>query len=296
MSEVTTGAIALSLITSPAVIPVVVAGAAVVGGIYAAKKLHENYDEMEKEIQITEKRLQWLNEQVTTSPIQVAEEAKQLEKIVQNNDLFKSTTVNLPVEDKSIIATMIATAKSPMKDYIPKYMDEIKAGTISIDNAIMNSAKDLAVSNMNFVSSVVSDAAKATGFNVNMDVISNNRNVYDVVFTDRFGRNLTAYLKLNKELNPSLALDLEGFNKNSSNECSKKMEEIVKYLTEHGVPFTPKKLKHNNPVGVLRNAINKVEPTKTYHKPVNKRTVDKQELSDYLTGNQGNLSSNKVKH
>jgi hypothetical protein len=92
------------------------------------------------------------------------------------------------------------------------------------------------------------------------------------VFTDAHNRRFTAYCKLDKQMNPSLALDLEGFGCDT-NECSVKMDEIVKYLQEHGVPFTFKRIRHNQPMGVLRNMLN----TKSSDKEI-------KALSAYLQG------------
>jgi hypothetical protein len=289
MSELTTGAIALSLIGTPAII----AGAALVGTVYAAKWLHGKYEELEKDIQETEQRLKWLDKQRLSSPLEVAKETKLLQGLVVKNPAFEKVASSLSVGEKNQLAMVIATKNSPIKNYIPKYLEEIKTD-MNMESVIFKSVDDLAISNLNFVSSVVSQAAKATGFNVNTNVIRKAKTVNDIIFTDGQGRNMTAFVKLNKELNPTLAIDLEGFN-NNSNECTKKMDEIVKYLTEHGVPFQPKKLHHNNPMGILRKNFDKVSyKTGSTNKFATQKKQTDNEVADYLTENRQTSITNKT--
>ena len=147
----------------------------------------------------------------------------------------------------------------------------------AFESALNQGTKNLAIDNFKYVNDVVVGAAKATGFMDEVKILKQTASVMDIVFTDQHNRKLTAYCKLDKEMNPSLALDLEGFGCDS-HECSTKMDEIVKYLQDHGLPFTFKRLKHNQPMGVLRNLLNKKS-----HEQTNK------ELTDYLQG--GNLST-----
>ncbi len=279
MSEVTTGAVALSLIGAP----VAVGAACVVAVGFAAKYCKTEYENMLKDIQQTDERLKWLNKQAYSSPIEVAKEAKRLQSIVFKNELFSQMTQGMDVGEKNTLATAIATEHSPLKSHIPKYLDDMSKNNTSIEEVVTKSSKDLAISNFNHVNNIIKDAAKAAGFSSNITVIKNAKNVNDIVFTDEKGRKFTAYTKINKDLNPSIALDLEGF-ECDSNGCSLKMDEIIKYLNNHGVPFKYKKLKHNQPRGILRRLINKKEDSKATH----------ENLSEYLTGiNTNNNVKNK---
>lgn len=279
MSEVTTGAVALSLIG----VPVAVGAACVVAAGYAAKFCADKYKDMLKDIQATDEKLKWLNTQQFSSPVQLAEEAKKLQGLVINNPLFNTMTTGLSVQQKEILATAIATENSPFKSFIPNYLSQMEVGKSSMDDALRSSVQDLAVHNFNKVADVVSDTAKATGFSTNAQVITKSKNVLDIVFTDSENRKFTAFIKLNKELNPSLALDLEGFACDTDT-CTAKMDEIIKYLNDHGIPFEYKRLKHNQPIGVLRKLIQK------------KNTPVDKSVADYLTStNQDYLTNNKIK-
>jgi hypothetical protein len=280
MSEVTTGSVAISLIGAP----IAVGAACVVAAGYAAKYCKDKYEDILKDIQDTDVRLKWLNTQEHSSPIELAQEAKKLQQIVFKNELFTQMTKGMKVGEKQTLATAIATENSPLKSYIPKYLDDMGANNSSLDEVMTKSTKDLAVGNFKHVNSIINDAAQATGFSSNTNVIRDSKNVFDIVFTDDQGRKFTAYTKLNKELNPSIALDLEGF-ECDSNGCSNKMDEIIKYLNENGVPFKYKRLRHNQPSGILRKILNKKKET---------AKVKNDDLSDYLTGTNSD-NNNKQK-
>ena len=275
MSEVTTGSVDLGLIVGA---PIVIGTACVAAVDYAARYCKGKYDDVLKEIQSTDNRLKWLNSQQYSSPLEIAREAKKLQEIVFRNELFSQMTTGMTVGEKNTLATAIATENSTLKSYISKYLDEMSAGDISLSDVVVKSSKDLAVSNFNHVNSIIKDAAQATGFSSNLKVIKNSKNIFDIVFTDKEGRKFTAYTKINKDLNPSIALDLEGF-EGDTNACSLKMDEIIKYLNEHGIPFKYKRLKHNQPSGILRKILNK--------KSKNQKTENKY-LSDYLSGDNSN--------
>ena len=116
----------------------------------------------------------------------------------------------------------------------------------------------MASDNLRYVNGIVKDAAKAAGFDRGVKILRQNERILDIVFEDEKSRRFTAYCKLDKELNPSLALDLEGFSCDDK-ECSQKMDEIVQYLLKHGLPFHYQRLKHSQPQGVLRNLLRKNE-------------------------------------
>jgi hypothetical protein len=279
MSEVTTGAVGLSLIGAPVAVGVACANAVA----YTAKYCNEKYKDMLKDIQATDERLKWLNSQTFSSPVQLAQEAKVLQEMVYKNPLFSTMTTGLTIPQKEILATTIAIENSPIKSFIPEHLSQMEVGKSTIDEVLKNSVQDLAIHNFNKVADVVSEAAKVTGFSANAQVITKSKNVLDIVFTDAENRKFTAFIKLNKELNPSLALDLEGF-ACDANACTLKMDEIIKYLNDHGIPFEYKKLKHNQPAGVLRKLIQK------------KNTPVDKSVAEYLTStNQDFLTSNKLK-
>ncbi len=252
MSEVTTGSVALSILSLP-----VAAGAACISAAktayqYCKKKINQELDLIRE----SEKRLKWVNEQINQSPKSVMKEAKQLYKTVVNNRHFKEVTSGMSVYEKNLLASAIVTENSPIKSTITDAINEDKNKRLSFNNLIDLSAKKLAGENLKYVNKIVKEAAIHAGFDKGTIVVKKTGAVSDIIFTDNQGRKLTAYSKLNKEMNPSLAIDLEGFN-SDSNACSIKMNEIVNYLNSKGIPFKYKRIKHNNPTGVLRKSISK---------------------------------------
>lgn len=278
MSEITTGAVSLSLIGAPLAIGSACVGAAYFAGKYCVKQ----YEKMLTDIENSNERLKWLDKQVTTSPIQIAQEALRLQKMVTVNPSFLKMTGGMNDAQKEILAGVIATQNSPLKAYVPTLLQNIPEKENTFDAALKQGTKNLALDNFKYVNNVVNEAAKATGFTGEVKILKQTGSVSDIVFTDAHNRRFTAYCKLDKQMNPSIALDLEGFGCDT-NECSTKMDDIVKYLQEHGVPFTFKRIKHNQPMGVLRNMLNK--------KSNEQRT---NELGDYLQGgNVSNTNQNK---
>ena len=273
MSELTTG-----LIVTAVAVPIV----AGVGLFYAGKYCYKQYRNMVAEIEATNERLKMI--ETNPSPLKMAAKACVLHEQIRSHPIFKAQTLDLPVCEKEILASAIAVEKTPLKAYLPAYVTDLEKGKIDYREVIKKSSMDYAEANFKHVASVVMNAAKATGFNAKERVIQNTKDIKDIIFTDDQGRNLSAYIKLNKELNPTLALDLEGFGKNDP--CSEKMDEIVKYLTEHGVSFSFKKLKHNNPTGVLRKSLHKA---KERVKAETSKPANEHNIQDYLTsgGNTG---------
>lgn len=278
MSEITTGAVSLSLIGAPLAIGSACVGAAYFAGKYCVKQ----YEKMLTDIERSNERLKWLDKQVISSPSQMAEEAIRLQKMVSANSSFLSMTEGMSDEQKAMLAGVIATQNSPLKAYVPTLLQNFPEKENAFDAALKQGTKNLALDNFKYVNDIVKDAAKATGFKGEVKILKQTCSVTDIVFTDAHNRRFSAYCKLDKQMNPSLALDLEGFGCDT-NECSTKMDEIVKYLQQHGVPFTFKRIKHNQPMGVLRNMLNK--------KSNEQRT---KELGDYLQGgNKSNTNQNK---
>lgn len=178
---------------------------------------------------------------------------------------------------------MIATQNSPLKAYIPNILEKMSGNIGSFQKALEIGTKELANDNFSYVTKIVKASAKETGFAKETKILKSNDSTLEVVFVDDKNRRFTAYCKLDKNLNPILALDLEGFACDDK-ECSLKMDEIVKYLQENGVPFEYKRLKHNQQQGVLRNVLNKLQ--------INE---DKKALTDYLQSPQ-NTTSNTNQH
>jgi hypothetical protein len=250
MSEITTGSVPISIVSAPIAI-----GAACLGAAYfAAKFCVRQYEKMLKEVDEADARLKWLDKTFVTSPKQMVEQAHRLQRFVSDNNSFKQMTVNLSEPQKQILAGVIATEKSPLGRYVPALLAEMPESTGVFRKALDKAAKSLALDNFHLVNKVVADAASAAGFCERSVVIKQTEGTQFITFVDKHGRRLTAYCKINRDMNPSLALDLEGFACNSA-ECSRKMDEVVKYLHTHGVPFTYKRMKHNQPSGVLRKLV-----------------------------------------
>ena len=278
MSEVTTGSVAISLIGAP----IAVGAACVVAAEYAAKYCNNKYQDMLKDIQETDERLKWLNQQQCSSPEQIAKEVKKLRHMLLKNDKFEEMAIGLSIPEKNVMATAIAAENSPLKSHLPKYLKDIESGNTGLDEAIDKSKNDLAISNFNHLNEVLQETANASGFKAETKVIRQTNKLLDIVFTDQEGRKFTAYNRLNKDLNPSLALDLEGFGCDSD-ECSMKMNEIIAYLNEKGIPFEYKRLKHNQPEGMLRKMITKKR----------KKNNDKGKVEEYLNQSSNNQSNNQ---
>ncbi len=270
MSEVTTGAVSLSLIGAP-----LAAGAACLGAAYfAGKYCVKQYEKMLEEIEHAEKRLKWLDKQQLSSPSLMAKEARRLQKLVSDNNVFTRMTAGMSKAQKDIFSGVIATQNSPLKAYVPTLLSQLPETNSSFEQALQQGTKSLALDNFRYVNKILNDAAKATGFDGKVKILKQTDTVLDIVFSDKQSpaKKFTAYCKIDKQLNPSLALDLEGFGCDT-HECSVKMNEIIKYLQSHGVPFNFKRMKHNQPSGVLRKLLN------------SKDSVNKSiEQNDYLAG------------
>lgn len=279
MSEVTTGAVPLALIGAP-----LAAGAACIGAIYfAAKYCEKQYEKMLHEIEEADEKLKWLDNQQITSPVQMAEEAKRLQKMVSMNNVFSQMTQSMNTAQKEILAGAIATQNSPLKAYVSRLMDELPETQSSFDQALKQGTKNLAVDNFSFVNKIVKDAAVATGFVGVVKMLKQTNTVTDIVFSEikNPAKKFTAYCKLDRNLNPSLALDLEGYGC-ETNECTNKMNEIVTYLQNHGVPFHFTRIKHNQPMGVLRKMLILKEEESKKDEIVKYLTGTKNSSKDYL--------------
>ncbi len=274
MSEITTGAVSLSLIGAPLAVGAVCAGAIYFAGKYCVKQYEKMLDDIEK----SNERLKWLDKQTISSPVQVQEEALRLHKMIKGHPSFLKMTDGINSIQKDILAGAIVTQNSPLKGYVPAILQTIPEKENAFEDALIKGTKNLALDNFKFVNTVVRDAAENAGFSINEKILKQTESLTDVVFSDSQNRKFTAYCKLDKQLNPSLALDLEGFD-NNSDECSTKMNEIVKYLQEHGVPFSFKRIKHNQPMGVLRKVLNK-----------NDIKDNNKNLHEYLTGGNTTIS------
>jgi hypothetical protein len=278
MSEITTGAVPLALIGAPLAM-----GAACMGAVYfAGKYCVQEFEKMMQEIEKSNERLKWLDNEVISSPAQMAEEALRLQKMVSVNNKFLLMTRSLSISQRGILAGSIATQNSPLKAYVPSILKNMPETENAFETALAQGTRKLSLDNFKFVNDIVQGAAKTAGFNIETKILKQSESLLDIVFTDKQNRRLSAYCKLDKQMNPSLALDLEGFDSNTD-QCNVKMNEIVKYLREHGVPFTYKTIRHNQPKGVLRAIVNK------------KNKIEEQKkLTEYLKENI-NLSVTKIK-
>ncbi len=278
MSEITTGAVSLSLIGAPIKVGAACIDVALFAGRYCVKQ----YDKMLEEIEESNERLKWLDKQAISSPVQMAEEANRLQKMVSGHSSFLKMTEGMNDIQKNILAGTIATQKSPLFKYVPSLLQNLSENENAFETALKQGTKNLALDNLKFINNKINDAAKATGFTAKVKILKQTDSISDIVFVDKHNRRFTAYCKLDRQMNPSLALDLEGF-LCDTNECSRKMDEIVKYLQENGVPFTYKRIKHNQPMGVLRKILNKSNTTKSTS-----------EIKDYLQSkNNLNPAQNK---
>ena len=267
MSEMSTGTVALSVIVAP----LAIGAALVVGAAYLANQYRiKHHEKFLKEIEESNNRLKWLDRKAISSPKQIAVEARELHTLVVNSKVFEHMTVGLTESQKESLAGAIVTEHSPLKFYVPSLLDKMQGSKDVFEVALRQGTKSLAMNNFNFVNNIVTQAALAAGFSNGTRILKQKQSVLDIVFSDRENRKFTAYCKLDKEMNPSLALDLEGFDCNSK-ECSSKMGEIIRYLQDHGVPFKYNRIRHNQPMGVLR-------------KMLDKKSLQKQqeELKEYL--------------
>jgi hypothetical protein len=276
MSEITTGTVSLSLIGLPLAI-----GAAVIGSIYfASKYCVKQHEKMLREIETTDARLKWLDKNLQISPKKITSEAKKIQDSITNNSIFKKATKGLSRTQKEILSGVMAVEHSPLRAYVPSLLEKLSNDRAPFEKALTQGMKNLALDNFSFVNKAIQNAAVATGFTSNTKILRKKSSVLDIVFTDKMGRKLAAYCKIDKQMNPSLALDLEGFECNND-ECTLKMNEIVNYLQKNGIPFNYKRLKHSQPAGVLRNLLEKKAAIKRH-----------KELINYLYGGNDNKKNN----
>lgn len=113
---------------------------------------------------------------------------------------------------------------------------------------------DLRKSVVDQVAVIIGQAAQTIGFTSKIEVVSHNETVCDIVYVDDKDRKLTAYVNKGTDGKPNLIVDLEGFKPNER-ECGKKMDALLKYLTDRGITVRPKRKAHNNPEGVLRKKL-----------------------------------------
>lgn len=268
MSEVSTGAVPISHIGAPLAI-----GAALGGLVFfAAKYCLKSYEKSIENIERSNTRLKWLDEHVVSSPARMKEEALKLHKLISADSSFIEMVKELSISQKNILAGAIVTQNSPLRSYVPSIMEQMPENVNSFETELNVGIRNLALDNLKFVNNILEDAAIAAGFNKEIRILRQTESHTDIVFSDNENRRFTAYCKLNKEMNPSLALDLEGFH-SDSDACTKKMDEIIHYLQTHGVPYTYKRIRHNQPMGVLREMINKKDNKKK-----------REEMQTYLNG------------
>ncbi|MAM30295.1 MAG: hypothetical protein CMC13_14855 [Flavobacteriaceae bacterium] len=280
MSEVTTGSVQIPMQT---IAPRMSLGERIVTTCKSIAQYYDDqYQKMLDDIQEEDDKIRRLNEQLASSPQEEAERMGTLKNLILSNPDFKNSTLKMPQAKKEVLATAMASQHSPLNAQVSKYLEQMDAGKMSFDKVLSQSKMDLAQTNMNHLQKVLQGAASHTGFTAGTNILKNNGRVNDVVFIDKQNRRFTAYTKLDKNLNSSLALDLEGFGCDS-NECSQKMSEIIAYLNEKGIPFTYKRLKHNQPEGVIRKMLN---TKRKWNKGTSK-------VDDYLSQSSNTLNNNQ---
>lgn len=280
MSTISSGSVPLTLIGSPFILGAACLGAAYFALKFGAKKIDETLNKIEK----SNEAIKWSNKNTILSPVKLAEEAVQIQKLISSDDSFKLMTKGMTTPQKDIISGVLATQNCPLKYYVSSLLDRMPEKPEVFNQALQVGTKNLALDNFAYVNSVVQDAAKASGFTFKTKILKKNDSLLDIIFVDSQNRELTAYCKLDRQLNPSLALDLYGFS-SSTDECSLKMREIINYLHAHEVPFNFKESRHDQPFGVLRKLLSQRE-----------QGNKKKELNDYLTGNQKALCNKNRRH
>ncbi len=272
MSEVTTGAVIIEFLEDTK-------DSIVCKSKSTAKLIDNKFKDLLDNIKANDYKINELDNLKFSSPKELEKQMKEMKDLITDNTLFKEKTKGLSLTEKETLTASMISENNPLKSFMPNYLEDVNKGSCSFETAVKKSTKDFAEHNINKVNSIVKDAANFAGFSSESKVIKNKDGILDIVFKDEQGRKLTTYSKLNKNLNPSLALDLEGFD-TSTKACSIKMNKVITYLNEHGVPFKYKILKHNKLNGVLRKAINK------------KSNIENSSISDYLK-DKGTTKQNK---
>lgn len=190
------------------------------------------------------------------TPLLIAQRAKKISLEVLSDKKFNNLVAGFSDTDKHILAAEIAaedTALKPFMSSIFQKMGENKLPitTSLIDKCIDKGVMDFASKKLQYITDIVKNAAASAGF-AGSNILKDKNNIFDGIFKDSQNHSMTVFAKLGKELNPALAIDLAGF---KPKECEKKMNEIISYLHEHGVPFQYTSAKHNQPFGVLRKML-----------------------------------------
>ncbi|MDP2115652.1 MAG: hypothetical protein Q8K69_16520, partial [Bacteroidota bacterium] len=119
-------------------------GAACLGAVYFAGKFCvKEYEKMLEEIDKSNERLKWLDKQVISSPAQMADEARRLQKMVSINAKFLQMTVGLSKAQKGILSGSIATQNSPLKAYVPSILQNIPETENAFETALIKGTKNL---------------------------------------------------------------------------------------------------------------------------------------------------------
>lgn len=251
MSELTTGTINIPATVIAA--PISLASGCVNLLSVAAKYGVNKIQQLQREIEATEQRLKWIDRTDLVSPKAAAKAAREMHARILQMEQFNNVTSALSASTRFQVAAALVMEKSPLKGYVLA-ADVLKANEKTNFDRIFNIAADqMAIDRFAFVQQVLEQAAVNTGF-IRKDKLKTNTKVTDVAFTDEQGRVLSAYARIDASGNSKLALDLHGFDCNSD-ACTSKMAEIVAYLHKHGIPFEYKRLKHNQPQGILRNLL-----------------------------------------
>lgn len=258
MSEATTGTIEVSIETDNISENNVTTTEKLVEKSFSPEIVNR-YKEMQAEIERTNEKLKWLNEQMFSSPQQIQFEVSELQLTIQQNPNFLDHTSELSVSQKELLSGLIATKNLPgnFKNYIlPVFTKDSELVKESFTNSIKVAVNNIASANFNRTIEIVKQAAIATGFNSGSNVLKNTPTEQNVVFANLIGQKFTAFCKISKNGNPIIALDLEGYSYDDQ-ACSRTMDEIISYLTSHGLNLSYKRILHHQPQGVLRNLVSK---------------------------------------
>jgi hypothetical protein len=243
--------------------------------------IKEEYEKMLQEIGKADERIKWLDSVSFSSPTKLASEVRNITQSVVRNNTFKSITSNLHQDQKEILALLIASENSPMCNQISDVVNNIPASSLKINQILIQSTQNLASDFLCKIHKAVEEAAVFAGFTEGKKEMKINSDVFDIVFNGTNGRRLSSFCRLDNDLNPVLALDLEGFDP-STNECLKVMDKITAYLKLKGLNVEFKQKKHFQPHGLLRQRMKEVSRNEEIEK----------KRKEYLT-NRSNQNSSK---
>lgn len=244
----------------------------------SGKLLSNNVEELLHNLKKTHSGLSWNSEQATVSPIAIRDKANALKSSILKDKNFIIATSNFTRDEKKLFAQAIAIENSPVSKYAHNTLAENK---FIGDDIVQSSIASLADDNLKYVSDVTASVAEHVGFKTKVEVISKSDIASEIVYHGCNGKRLAVYVKLDKQLNPTMALDLEGYSTDTK-ECSEVMDKIVAYINLKGVPYDVKRRSHFNPNGVLRSVLRKKRKSSV--------TSNQDSMATYFQGDLSNSS------